>query len=331
MRGANLSIVNIVLLMLLIAIILNPISSKADADACNHGLSCDNTTLDHDSNVIVMQHLTAIWCDICSSTESSIEQFTEDRGRQVARISYHPDDGLDYLGNRLTTYQLWHLGQNPTEAEFPSIWMDNDEITSGLINQNQLQKLFLKSSSQRTSHSTLQLSVSKYENRLEYNVETNSHESTHLYIIMTENGVLIDKPESYNGVKIHNNVARHGVVINMSNGEIEFSEPNEGWSLNNWENNEITTNISITFNLSENTNHELEKWGLVTYLENNNREIIAAQQIQPTENHDDEGNGYIIILSGIVLTGLILATPILNSIQQKKDLHLSNDGAECEE
>lgn len=331
MRGANLSIVNIVLLMLLIAIILNPISSKAEVDTCNLGLSCDNTTLDYDSNVIVMQHLTAIWCDICSITESSIEQFTEDRAGQVARISYHPDDGLDHLGNRLTTYQLWHLGQNPTEAEFPSIWMDNGEITPGLINQNQLQKLFLKSSSQRTSHSTLQLSVSKYENKLEYDVVTTSDESTNLYLIMTENGVLIDNPESYNGVEIHNNVARHGVVINMSNGEIEFSEPNEGWSLNNWENNEFLTNITITFNLSGNTNHELEKWGLVTYLENTDREIIAAQQIQPTENYDNEGNGYIIILGGIGLTGLILATPIFNSIQQKRNLHLANNGAESEE
>ena len=124
MRVANHHPVVLVVLMLLITSFHSQIIVKAESEDCERGLSCDWIKTDSSSNLVVIQEITAIWCEICAETDTTIEEFTNQRYQEVVRIAYHPDDGLDYLGNRLSTRQMWNLGENPTEAQFPTIWVD---------------------------------------------------------------------------------------------------------------------------------------------------------------------------------------------------------------
>ena len=52
---------------------------------------------------------------------------------------------------------MWNLGENPTEAEFPTIWMDGGNRASGPTTNDQLQRNYLKAAGQRTTEDTIEI------------------------------------------------------------------------------------------------------------------------------------------------------------------------------
>tara|TARA_B100001750_G_scaffold220879_1_gene208946 strand:- start:263 stop:1219 length:957 start_codon:yes stop_codon:yes gene_type:complete len=316
---------------------------QAEANGCDLGLECDWIKTDSGSNIVVIEEITAIWCDICAITDPTIQDFTNQRHQEVARIAYHPDDGLDYLGNRLSTHQMWDLGENPTEAEFPTIWMDGGNKASGATTEDQLQRQYLKAAGQRTSEDTIQVEYFNHcsswscgsQYRLEFITTVAGDNSEQITLVLTENGVGIDNPESYNGVAHHDDVATAGVIVNSYNGTIIFAEPIDAWEVIQGEINDNVSNLQILYNYSlESTLEEdemIKQKSLVAYSKNSAGEIIAAQHIKPANTINDNGKNPMIIVSGIALIGILLATPALNKLKEDKTTNVIKPGAESEE
>ena len=342
MRGANRHFVVLVALMLLTTIFYSQIPVSAESDECEQGLACDWIKTGPNSNIVVIQEITAIWCEICATTDITIQEFTDQRNQEVARIAYHPDDGLDYLGNRLSTRQMWNLGENPTEAEFPTIWMDGGNRASGPTTNDQLQRNYLKAAGQRTTEDTIEIEyfnhVSNWSGeghqRLEFITTITGENSDKITLVLKENAVQIENPQLYNGVSHHDDVATSGVMVNSNNGTIIFSEPSDAWRIVDLEINENFSKFQIfyDYNASSIIDDDLMVHkGLVAYTENSEGKIIAALHIESANQNLDDENISIIIITGVAIIGIILATSILNNLKDSKLHNEIKNGAESEE
>jgi len=341
MREAHPSIGVLVVLMLLITAFSTQFSVQAESDGCDDGLACEWLKPDSGSNVVVLQEITAIWCEICAVTDPTIQQFTNQRHEEVVRIAYHPDDGMDFLGNRLSTRQMWNLGQNPTEAEFPTLWMDGANRASGPTSESQLHRTYLKAAGQRTSEDSVQIEYynrgnnGSEQNRLEFIASMSGENNEEIIFVLTENRVDIDNPELYNGIRYHDDVATAGLIVNSNNGSIIFAEPSDAWEIINWSQVENNSELRVYYNYSvSSTGNEyelLKQKGLVVYTEDITGKVIAAQQIQSDIGLSGDGNNSILIIGGIALVGLLLATPALQSFNEPKIDRNTEPGAESEE
>ncbi|HIB24395.1 MAG TPA: hypothetical protein EYO22_06795 [Candidatus Poseidoniales archaeon] len=316
---------------------MNPVG--AESTSCE-GLSCANSWSGSVDQVVVLRESTAIWCEVCAEVDPVISDFIEERPDQVTRIAFHPDDGIDYLGNRLSTQQSWKMGQNPLEAAYPTIWMGDQQATSGLISKNTLHKQFLASA----GTSQQEISVITH-NRSSYgdvqddywSLEIRSHlpttmNGTYTFII-SEDRVEIEYPASYNGIKFHAGVARAGVVINSSTGEIIFSEPVNSWILGNISNpSGEQTFINLTYQFPYHQEHISDNSKLTIIAENSIGQTIAAAttpkfvvQSNPTFSSTAK------IGLSLMLVGLLLASPLLNSRKMAKTELNEKVAAESEE
>jgi hypothetical protein len=235
---------------------------------------------------------------------------------------------------------MWNLGQNPTEAEFPTLWMDGANRASGPTSENQLHRTYLKAAGQRTSEDSVQIEYYNLGNngsdqhRLEFIASMSGENADEITFVLTENQVEIDNPELYNGVRYHDNVAIAGLIVNSNNGSITFEEPNDAWEIINWSQDENNSELRVHYNYSVSSTGNgyelLKQKGLVVYTEDIAGKVIAAQQIQSDVGFSDESNSNIII-AGIALVGLLLATPVLQSFNESKTDNNGESGAESEE
>jgi hypothetical protein len=318
--------------------IMNPVS--AESSDCTGGLGCDSFEVTTGSNVIVMQELTAIWCDICAISNPSINDFTSERSAEVARIAYHPNDGIDHLGNRFSTLQTWHLGQNPTEAEYPTIWMDGNDRMSGIFTESQLHQAYLKSSGKRDSENSLSIEYSKptmsEDNEIQISIEVVGLTAVNMTLVVTADNVQISNPGAFNGIKQHNDVAIAGITVNTENGSVEINGSQNGLEFGSWQNISDEKKVIVlkyTPQIDENgeLEHSLNDLGAVIFSEDSDGNIIAAQQIHSVDNDARGLEVTTLVLGGVALVGLILATPLLKGEKREKMRDGSDSGGNEEE
>jgi hypothetical protein len=314
-------------------------SVGASSTSCE-GLSCANSWSGSVDQVVVLRESTAIWCEVCAEVDPVISDFIDERPGQVTRIAFHPDDGDDYLGNRLSTQQSWKMGQNPLEAAYPTIWMGDQQATSGLISRNTLHKQFLSSAGTSQQEISVITSNRSWDGDVQddyWSLEIMSYlpttmNGTYTFII-SEDMVEIEDPESYNGIKFHADVARAGAVINSSNGEIIFSEPVNSWILGNISNpSSEQTFINLTYQFPYHQEHISDNSKLTIIAENSIGQTIAAAttpkvvvQSNPTFSSTAK------IGLSLLLIGLLLASPLLNSNKTAKTEKKEKVAAESEE
>ena len=314
-------------------------SVGAESTSCE-GISCANNGPGSVDQVVVLRESTAIWCEVCAEVDPVVSDFIDERPDQVTRIAFHPDDGVDYLGNRLSTQQSWKMGQNPLEAVYPTIWMGDQQATSGLISRNILHKQFLASA----GTSQQEISVITH-NRSSYgdvqgdywSLEILSYlptmmNGTYTFII-SEDMVEIEDPALYNGIKFHDGVARAGAVINSATGEIIFSEPANSWVLGNISNQSgEQTFINLTYQFPYHQGYISDNSKLTIIAENSMGQTIAAAttpkvvaQTNPTFSSTAK------IGLSLMLIGLLLASPLLNGKKMAKTEIKEKIAAESEE
>lgn len=314
-------------------------SVGAESTSCE-GLSCANNWPGSVDQVVVLRESTAIWCEVCAEVDPVVSDFIDERPDQVTRIAFHPDDGVDYLGNRLSTQQSWKMGQNPLEAVYPTIWMGDQQATSGLISRNILHKQFLASA----GTSQQEISVTTH-NRSSYgdvqgdywSLEILSYlptmmNGTYTFII-SEDMVEIEDPALYNGIKFHDGVARAGAVINSATGEIIFSEPANSWVLGNISNQSGEQKfINLTYQFPYHQGYISDNSKLTIIAENSMGQTIAAAttpkvvaQTNPTFSSTAK------IGLSLMLIGLLLASPLLNGKKMAKTEIKEKIAAESEE
>ena len=314
-------------------------SVGASSTSCE-GLSCANSWSGSVDQVVVLRESTAIWCEVCAEVDPVISDFIEERPDQITRIAFHPDDGIDYLGNRLSTQQSWKMGQNPLEAAYPTIWMGDQQPTSGLISRNTLHKQFLYSA----GTSQQEISVITH-NRSWYgdvqddywSLEIQSHlpttmNGTYTFII-SEDRVEIEDPALYNGIKFHAGVARAGAVINSSTGEIIFSEPAHSWILGNISNpSGEQTFINLTYQFPYHQGYISDNSKLTIIAENSiGQTIAAATTPKDVVISDSSFSSTARIVLSLMLVGLLLASPLLNSKKPVRSERKERVAAESEE
>jgi hypothetical protein len=311
----------------------------AESTSCE-GLSCANSWSGSVDQVVVLRESTAIWCEVCAEVDPVISDFIDERPDQVTRIAFHPDDGIDYLGNRLSTQQSWKMGQNPLEAAYPTIWMGDQQATSGLISRNTLHKQFLASAgTSQEEISVITHNRSRYGDVQDdyWSLEIRSHlpttmNGTYTFII-SEDRVEIEDPASYNDIRFHAGVARAGAVINSSTGEIIFSEPANSWIMGNISNpSGEQTFINLTYQFPYHQEHISDNSKLTIIAENSIGQTIAAAttpkvvvQSNPTFSSTTK------IGLSLMLVGLLLASPLLNSKKPVRNERKEMVAAESEE
>ena len=314
-------------------------SVGAESTPCE-GLSCANNWPGSVDQVVVLRESTAIWCVVCAEVDPVVSDFIDERPDQVTRIAFHPDDGIDYLGNRLSTQQSWKMGQNPLEAAYPTIWMGDQQATSGLISRNILHKQFLASagtSQQEISVITHNRSMYGDVQADYWSLEILSYlptmmNGTYTFII-SEDMVEIEDPELYNGIKFHAGVARAGAVIDSATGEIIFSEPANSWVLGNISNQSgEQTFINLTYQFPYHQGYISDNSKLTIIAENSMGQTIAAAttpkvvaQTNPTFSSTAK------IGLSLMLVGLLLASPLLNGKKMAKTEIKEKIAAESEE
>lgn len=314
-------------------------SVGAESTSCE-GISCANNGPGSVDQVVVLRESTAIWCEVCAEVDPVVSDFIDERPDQVTRIAFHPDDGVDYLGNRLSTQQSWKMGQNPLEAVYPTIWMGDQQATSGLISRNILHKQFLASAG--TSQQEISVTThnrSSYEDvQGDYwSLEILSYLPTMMNgtytLIISEDIVEIEDPALYNGIKFHDGVARAGAVINSATGEIIFSEPANSWVLGNISNQSgEQTFINLTYQFPYHQGYISDNSKLTIIAENSMGQTIAAAttpkvvaQTNPTFSSTAK------IGFSLMLIGLLLASPLLNGKKMAKTEIKEKIAAESEE
>ena len=314
-------------------------SVGAESTSCE-GISCANNGPGSVDQVVVLRESTAIWCEVCAEVDPVVSDFIDERPDQVTRIAFHPDDGVDYLGNRLSTQQSWKMGQNPLEAVYPTIWMGDQQATSGLISRNILHKQFLASAG--TSQQEISVTThnrSSYEDvQGDYwSLEILSYLPTMMNgtytLIISEDMVEIEDPALYNGIKFHDGVARAGAVINSATGEIIFSEPANSWVLGNISNQSgEQTFINLTYQFPYHQGYISDNSKLTIIAENSMGQTIAAAttpkvvaQTNPTFSSTAK------IGFSLMLIGLLLASPLLNGKKMAKTEIKEKIAAESEE
>jgi len=314
-------------------------SVGAESTSCE-GISCANNGPGSVDQVVVLRESTAIWCEVCAEVDPVVSDFIAERPDQVTRIAFHPDDGVDYLGNRLSTQQSWKMGQNPLEAVYPTIWMGDQQATSGLISRNILHKQFLASAG--TSQQEISVTThnrSSYEDvQGDYwSLEILSYLPTMMNgtytLIISEDIVEIEDPALYNGIKFHDGVARAGAVINSATGEIIFSEPANSWVLGNISNQSgEQTFINLTYQFPYHQGYISDNSKLTIIAENSMGQTIAAAttpkvvaQTNPTFSSTAK------IGFSLMLIGLLLASPLLNGKKMAKTEIKEKIAAESEE
>ncbi len=314
-------------------------SVDGDSTLCE-GLWCAQSPYNSEDQVVVLRESTAIWCEVCAEVDPVISDFLDERSTQVTRIAFHPDDGIDYLGNRLSTQQSWKMGQNPLEASYPTIWMGDQQANQGLITRNTLHKQFLTSagtSQQEISITTL----NRYWYGEEYDdywpLEIRSWQPTTMNgtytFIISEDEVEIEQPELYNGIKFHSGVARAGAVINSSTGEIIFSEPDGDWAVGNITlKSDGKTYVNITYKFPNNQELNIHNSKLTIIAEDSEgRTIGAATTPKVRENFDSSSSSTMKITISLMLAGLLLASPLLKGKKLVKSDLNEKLAAESEE
>ncbi len=314
-------------------------SVSAESTKCE-GLWCAQSGYNSVDQVVVLRESTAIWCEICAEVDPVIDDFLLERQTQVTRIAFHPDDGIDYLGNRLSTQQSWKMGVNPLEASYPTIWMGDQQANQGLITRNTLHKQFLSSA----GTSQEEISITTF-NRYWYGEEHDDYwpleihslqpstmNGTYTFII-SEDGVEIDQPELFNGIKIHSGVARAGAVINSTSGEIIFSEPTDDWTVGNFSiNSDGRTFVNLTYKFPNNQEIDIHNSKLTIIAENSDEATIgAATTPKVNSDFDSSSSSTMKISISLMLVGLLLASPLLHRKKMVKSELKEKIAAESEE
>ena len=313
-------------------------SSASESVSCE-GLSCANSWSGSVDQVVVLRESTAIWCEVCAEVDPVISDFIDERPDQITRIAFHPDDGIDYLGNRLSTQQSWKMGQNPLEAAYPTIWMGDQQATSGLISRNTLHKQFLSSAgTSQQEISVITSNRSWYGNVQDdyWELEILSHlpttmNGTYTFIISEDMVEIEDPPVS--GFKFHAGVARAGAVINSTTGQIIFSEPTNSWIVNDISNQSgEQTFINLTYQFPYNQGYISANSKLTIIAENSDGQTIgAATSPKIAVQTDSSFSSATKIGLSLMLIGLVLASPMLNSKKTAKREIKEKVAAESEE
>lgn len=313
-------------------------TSSEESTKCE-GLSCTNSWSGSVDQVVILRESTAIWCEVCAEVDPVISQFIEDRPGQVTQIALHPDDGVDFLGNRVATQQSWKMGQNPLESEYPTIWMGNQQPSSGLITRNALHKGFLSAagnSQQEITITTNNRTESDYLNDEFWPLEIHAYLPTTsgtFTFIITEDEVEIEKPELFNGMQFHQGVARSGAVINSSSGELLFSEPVGAWQLGNLSiQNDGRTFVNLTYQFPVNQGIVVDNSKLSIIVEDSEGVAIAAATTPRVVVMSDSSHSSTTKISlSLMLVGLLLASPLLNGKKTAKTEIKEKIAAESEE
>lgn len=302
------------------------------------GLICAESGPEMFDSVVVLREATAIWCSVCAVSDPLIDQFVEERGQQVSRIALHPDDGIDTLGNRLSTHQVWQLGSDPLTIEYPTYWMGNAEPRSGIVSSNQLHKQFLAEASEEMKEVTIstrnlwsvEQSLDHYPILIEASFPAVENGTYSLFI--TEDDVEIANPDDYNGIRFHNDVARAGALINSTDGSLMFSEPNDGWSVGGFQVSPERTELSIIFRFPIDSEMSIDNSRLTVLAEDSEGINLGAASAPPRGMPTEGGDVWsVVALVATSLAAIMLAIPALVKKNQRKPAAAEEHAAESEE
>lgn len=320
------------LIIIIILSLAQPISQSANAERnCDEGLSCDVGQSVGGSSLILLQELTAIWCEVCAETDPIVEDFIQSRSDEVVRLAYHPDDGIDYLGNEFSTRQTWGLGQNPTTAEYPTIWIDGKESQSGLISDSQLQRGYFKAAGTRAGKSHLMMETNNLNGSILFTIEVDI-EATNLTLAIKSSGYSIENYGDYNGVQTQNDIVSAGMNINLTNNSVNYGNESGQFDSITIISNEYRHLVMMLFT-PENGSEEafdLSKTGAVVFSQDESGNILSVQQIKPKQGGPAYESTPHLAIAALLLIGVLIASPLLREKGERKLVDISQ-ASESEE
>ena len=269
----------------------------------------DNTLTGTGGTTMVIRAATASWCDICKEVDPVVVRIAESGGSTVTRIAMHPNDGIDPIGSRFSTQQVWALGGDPTTLEYPTHWIGGNAAVVGAFDDNSYHRERIKHQMAIDPTESLYMHASMLENDT-IAIEVSGNEMSDDWIgtlsfYITEDGVDVGEAAlDLKGVRYHDDVLRAGVVVNLETQEIQFQDPDDGWAL------EFAPD-QVRVLVDRDDQWKLGDMEFTVLHEDGEGNYLSAITL-PEQNPDyQNSDSAALILFAILGGGCILATPYL--------------------
>ena len=300
--GSNALDMRKVMVLAIIALLFLPLTG-ADIE------EPDKSRTANGGRTVLLEQLTATWCDTCATIDPLVTNFVDDRSNRVVRVALHPNDH-DPFGSPLTTYRV-ALKAPETTPSLPTFWFDGEGEMEGKVTQSMLENNLRNAESNREDWMEMQVWWDTWSNtthgdiqKLSIHIPEPLPNNTSITVFKLESLSMTSEEIAYNGIDTHHDVATQMIVF-RENGTISSSfEGSGGWNLSNGIREGSESVPIYVLETSGDTD------GFVTVIEVDGviRGVIGIYEDENPRNAENIGFLAIILLAGALVGSSILIT-----------------------
>ena len=181
---------------------------------------------------VLLEHVTAVWCDVCADHEPWVAAMVESNGERLIRVDLH-DVIEDPLGNEASTHRRMRLNHT---MPFPTYHLDGHPEATSSMSRGELQMSLLAAESARKTHEVIEATIELDDIGGIVTVQVPDPiqtEGTQLTLLLLETSVAITSSQATNGLLVHPAVLRSIMSIEMNGnktikpfswGDVEMSQ-----------------------------------------------------------------------------------------------------------
>jgi len=266
----------------------------------------DKSRTANGGRAILLEQLTATWCDTCATIDPWVTNFVDDRSNRVVRIALHPNDH-DPFGSPLTTHRI-ALKAPETTPSLPTFWFDGGGQMEGQVTQSMLENNLRNAESNRDDSLQMQVWWDTWSNTAHDDIQKLS---IHVDGVLPENSSItvfrledleMSSEIAYNGIDVHHDVATQMVAFDRNGTVSDSYNGTHGWTVssgNQYSAGGVPVFILETYG---------EVGGFVTVIEVDGvvRGVIGIYDDENPRNTENNGFLAILLLAGALVTSSIL-------------------------
>lgn len=291
----NSRVCSAILLTLILFFPMIPVSGTSEED---HG------------NVVLLEELTATWCEFCAQIDPQIVELQEIHTQRLITVTIHPPPGdvSDPLFNEAMRLRYEHLGIEATRT--PSFWMNGEFYGEGVIDVGDLSSQVMTEEARSTSSSRISLSSSSEGKNATVSVQILESEAdrngTQVTIMMVEEVVELRKGVASNGMTTFNNVLLNSISIELDDENAPPELGGIGWNV--IEN--IQTPESVDIEIESNQILDDDIFFIAIHENKNDSTTFGVVDTMATvEEIDEKRTMWIWVVAVTLLFGIAMVIP----------------------
>ncbi|MDP6888807.1 MAG: hypothetical protein QF454_02110 [Candidatus Thalassarchaeaceae archaeon] len=267
----------------------------------------DKSRTANGGRAILLEQLTATWCDTCATIDPWVTNFVDERSNRVVRIAFHPNDH-DPFGSPLTTHRI-ALKAPETTPSLPTFWFDGEGEMEGQVTPSMLENNLRNAESNREDSLQMQVWWDTWSDtaddeiqKLSIHIPNSLPNNTTITVFKLESLSMKNQEIAYNGIDTHHDVATQMIVF-RENGTVSSSFGGTGgWNLSDGTREGAG---AVPIYILE-TNGSAD--GFVTVIEVDGvvRGVIGIYDDENPRNVENDGFLATLLLAGALVTSSIL-------------------------